>query len=91
MLLTIKDLAEQLQIKPSTLYAWASQGKIPCVRIHGASSDSGQRKSKAGSQGLRRTELRCLTINTRVATLTRSLQRRNGLSIIPDTGKPDQH
>ena len=35
MLLTIKDLAEQLRIKPSTLYAWASQGKIPCVRIHG--------------------------------------------------------
>ena len=35
MLLTIKDLAEQLRIKSSTLYAWASQGKIPCVRIHG--------------------------------------------------------
>ena len=35
MLLTIKELAEQLRIKPSTLYAWASQGKIPCVRIHG--------------------------------------------------------
>jgi excisionase family DNA binding protein len=35
MLLTVKDLAEQLRIKPSTLYAWASQGKIPCVRIHG--------------------------------------------------------
>ncbi|MBI5316830.1 MAG: helix-turn-helix domain-containing protein [Nitrospirae bacterium] len=35
MLLTIKDLAEQLRIKPSTLYAWAAQSKIPCVRIHG--------------------------------------------------------
>ncbi|HSL06103.1 MAG TPA: helix-turn-helix domain-containing protein [Nitrospiraceae bacterium] len=35
MLLTIKDLAAQLQIKPSTLYAWVSQGRIPCVRIHG--------------------------------------------------------
>jgi excisionase family DNA binding protein len=35
MLLTIKDLAEQLRIKPSTLYAWASQSKIPCVRMHG--------------------------------------------------------
>ena len=35
MLLTIKELAEQLRIKPSTLYAWASQRKIPCVRIHG--------------------------------------------------------
>lgn len=35
MLLTIKELAEQLRIKPGTLYAWASQRKIPCVRIHG--------------------------------------------------------
>ena len=35
MLLTIKDLADQLRIKPSTLYAWVSQSKIPCVRIHG--------------------------------------------------------
>ena len=35
MLLTIKDLAEQLRIKRSTLYAWVSQNKIPCVRIHG--------------------------------------------------------
>jgi len=35
MLLTIKDLAGQLRIKPSTLYAWASQSKIPCIRIHG--------------------------------------------------------
>ncbi len=35
MLLTIKDLAEQLNIKPATLYAWAAQGKIPCRKIHG--------------------------------------------------------
>jgi|SRR5687767_3978122 excisionase family DNA binding protein len=35
MLLTIKDLARELQIKPSTLYAWAAQGKIPCRKIHG--------------------------------------------------------
>ncbi|UVT18542.1 MAG: helix-turn-helix domain-containing protein [Nitrospira sp.] len=35
MLLTIKELAEQLRIKSSTLYAWAAHGKIPCVRIHG--------------------------------------------------------
>jgi excisionase family DNA binding protein len=34
-LLTIKDLAEQLQIKPGTLYAWAAQGKIPSRKIHG--------------------------------------------------------
>jgi excisionase family DNA binding protein len=35
MLLTIKELAEQLRIKPSMLYAWVSQSKIPCVRMHG--------------------------------------------------------
>ena len=34
MLLTVKALSEWLQIKPSTLYAWASQGKIPCRKIH---------------------------------------------------------
>lgn len=35
MLLTIRDLAQQLQIKPATLYAWAASGKIPCLKIHG--------------------------------------------------------
>jgi excisionase family DNA binding protein len=35
VLLTVKALSQQLQIKPSTLYAWVSQNKIPCVRIHG--------------------------------------------------------
>ena len=25
----------RLQIKPSTLYAWAAQGRIPCLKIHG--------------------------------------------------------
>lgn len=35
MLLTVKDLSQQLQIKEATLYAWASQGKIPCLKIHG--------------------------------------------------------
>ena len=35
MLLTIKDLGRQLNIKPSTLYLWAAQGKIPCQKIHG--------------------------------------------------------
>lgn len=35
MLLTVKDLSARLQIKTSTLYAWAAQGKIPCCRIHG--------------------------------------------------------
>ena len=35
MLLTVKELSAQLRIKASTLYAWVSQRKIPCVRIHG--------------------------------------------------------
>lgn len=35
MLLTIKDLSKRLNIKPSTLYLWAAQGKIPCQKIHG--------------------------------------------------------
>ena len=34
-LLTVRDLAHRLQIKPSTLYAWAAQGRIPCLKIHG--------------------------------------------------------
>jgi excisionase family DNA binding protein len=35
MLLTVKQLSDWLNIKPSTLYAWANQGKIPCRKIHG--------------------------------------------------------
>ena len=35
MLLTIKDLSAWLNIKPSTLYLWAAQHKIPCRKIHG--------------------------------------------------------
>lgn len=35
MLLTVKDLSAWLNIKPSTLYLWAAQGKIPCRKIHG--------------------------------------------------------
>ena len=31
----IKELSRYLKIKPSTLYAWAAQGKIPRVKIHG--------------------------------------------------------
>lgn len=34
MLLTIKELAEELKVTPSTLYAWVAQGKIPCVKLH---------------------------------------------------------
>jgi len=43
MLLTVKDLAQQLQIKPATLYAWAAQQKIPYVKIHGVIRFEGER------------------------------------------------
>jgi predicted DNA-binding transcriptional regulator AlpA len=35
MLLTVKDLSAWLNMKPSMLYLWAAQGKIPCRKIHG--------------------------------------------------------
>ena len=34
-LLDIKTLSRLLNIKPCTLYAWAAQGRIPCLKIHG--------------------------------------------------------
>lgn len=34
-MLTVKELSTWLNIKPSTLYLWVSQNKIPCRRIHG--------------------------------------------------------
>ena len=34
-LLTAKDMATRLQVKEKTIYAWASQGKIPCIKVNG--------------------------------------------------------
>ena len=34
MMLTVTELSGWLKIKPSTLYLWATEGKIPCRRIH---------------------------------------------------------
>lgn len=34
-LLTIQDVAQWLTVKPSTLYAWVAQGKMPALKIHG--------------------------------------------------------
>jgi len=34
-LLTVKDMATRLQVKEKTIYAWTSQGKIPCVKVNG--------------------------------------------------------
>lgn len=30
----IRQLSAYLNVKPSTLYAWVAQGKIPCHKIH---------------------------------------------------------
>ncbi len=30
----IKQLSQYLNVKPSTIYSWAAEGKIPLVRIH---------------------------------------------------------
>ena len=34
-LLDIKDLAAWLKLKPSTLYLWVAQGKMPALRLGG--------------------------------------------------------
>lgn len=34
-LLDVKAVSRYLCIKPCTIYAWAEQGKIPCLKIHG--------------------------------------------------------
>lgn len=35
MLLTVQELAQLLHVKAATLYAWAAQGKIPSLKLHG--------------------------------------------------------
>jgi len=35
-LITIKEVSEILNIKPSTLYQWAELGQIPCIKLNGA-------------------------------------------------------
>ena len=34
-MLTVAQVSEMLNIKASTIYSWASLGKIPCIKIHG--------------------------------------------------------
>lgn len=31
----VRQLATYLNVKPATLYAWAAQGKIPSLKLHG--------------------------------------------------------
>ena len=34
-LVGIKEVAEFLHVKPSTLYQWAELGQIPCIKLNG--------------------------------------------------------
>lgn len=34
-ILTCKQVADLIQAKPSTIYAWAEQGRIPSIKING--------------------------------------------------------
>lgn len=34
-LLTVKEVSEKLRVKPSTIYAWAEQKLIPCIKLNG--------------------------------------------------------
>ena len=35
MLITVQQLSQLLHVKASTIYAWAAQGKIPSLKLHG--------------------------------------------------------
>ncbi len=32
-LLTVKEVADMLNVKPKTVYQWAELGQIPCIRL----------------------------------------------------------
>ena len=34
-LLTVRDVSAIIQAKPSTVYAWAETGRIPCHKLNG--------------------------------------------------------
>ena len=34
-LLTVKEVADFLKAKPSTIYSWAEQGLVPCFKLNG--------------------------------------------------------
>lgn len=35
-LLVVKDVAQMLNVKQSTVYQWAELGQIPCIKLNGA-------------------------------------------------------
>ena len=34
-LLTVKEVAALLKARPSTIYSWAEQGLVPCLKLNG--------------------------------------------------------
>ena len=32
-ILTVREVAHWLKLRPSTIYAWAASGKLPCLRL----------------------------------------------------------
>lgn len=34
-LIGVKEVAEMLCVKPSTLYQWAELGQVPCIKLNG--------------------------------------------------------
>lgn len=34
-LLTVKEVADLMRAKPTTVYSWAEQGLIPCFKLNG--------------------------------------------------------
>jgi excisionase family DNA binding protein len=34
-LLNVKEVSEWLQVKPSTIYLWVAEGKMPALKLHG--------------------------------------------------------
>ena len=92
MLLTIKDLARQLQIKPSTLYAWVAARKIPCLKIHGLLRFQQDEIDRwvASFRGEAPGSLKLHSRKSMQGDLNALIARAKGEVYIRGRGKPDQ-
>ena len=91
--LTIKDVAAELQVKPSTLYAWIGEGKIPFIKLHRLVRF--RREDIEGwVQSLRRQavvpEKRVNRRRRNVETIDGLIARAKADVYTPGCGKPDQ-
>ena len=93
MYLTIKDVSTMLQIKPSTLYAWVGQRKIPFVKIHGCirflSEDLEQWIGTFRTETQPETSTACLTPSGR-GDLDAIIASAKHAVYTPSHGKPDE-